>query len=113
MATFGIDQIDANNKYASAYFETMMLFSSSRTEGKTLAGVLAAYNSLPANTNIVFSYSVNGGAYVAMTSVTNTILQLIEAKLSVGSIGSLQIKVAFTVSSNDAPTMEALDVVLE
>jgi len=111
--TYGVDVIDYTAKYASAYFETMMLFQDQRSDGKTLAEVLVPYNSLPTNTGITISYSVNGGAYVDFTEVNNTILQTIEAALSVGDIGSLQIKVAFTVSANTAPTIEGLDVVLE
>jgi hypothetical protein len=102
----GVDAIDWSNKYASAYLETMMLFQDKRDISKTLKKVACFYNSLPASTGITFSYDVNGAGYVAMTSVTNSLLNEIAADLSVGNVGSLQIKVAFTVSSNDAPTLE-------
>lgn len=110
---YGVDAIDYSAKYASAYFETRMLFQDKRDMVKTLAEVAAYYNSLPANTGITFSYSVNGAAYVAMTSVTDTDINAVKADLSVSGVGSLQIKVAFTVSTNDAPTMEALGIDLE
>lgn len=112
-ATYGVDKIDYANKYASAFFETMMLFQGDRIYGKTLAGVFVPYNSLPASTGVTISYSVNGAAYVAMTDVDNSILQILEARLSVGDIGSLQIKVGFDVNVNDAPTIEGLEVVME
>jgi len=112
-ANYGVDKIDYTAKYASAFFETMMLFQQDRTQGKTLAGVIVPYNTLPANTGVTISYSVNGGAYVAMTDVDNSVLQLLEAKLSVGDIGSLQIRVGFDVSGNNAPSIEGLDVILE
>lgn len=111
--TKAVDKMDWSNKYASAYFETLMLFQDKRDVLKTLAGVYAFYNSLPASTSITFSYSINGGAYVALTSVTNSILQAVEAKLSVEGVGSLQIKCEFGVSSNDAPSIEAISVDLE
>lgn len=107
---YGVDAIDYTAKYASAYFETMMLFQEGRTSGKTLLEVLVPYNSLPASTGLTISYSVNGAAYVALTDTDNTILQLLEAKLTVPEVGSLQIKVSFDVSSNSAPTVEGLDV---
>ena len=112
-AAYGVDAIDWSNKYASAYFETMMLFQDQRDIVKTLANVSAFYNSLPASTGITFSYSINGAAYVEMTSVTNSDLNEVRAQLSVGGVGSLQIKVAFTVSSNSAPVVEAIGVDME
>ncbi|MBI4137443.1 hypothetical protein HY469_05265 [Candidatus Roizmanbacteria bacterium] len=112
-STFGVDKIDYTAKYASAYIETMILFQNKRDVLKTMANVSAFYNSLPASTGITFSYSINGAAYVAMTSVTNSDLNEIRAQLSAGGIGSLQIKMAFTVSSNDAPVIEAIAVDLE
>lgn len=112
-STFGVDKIDYTAKYASAYVETMMLFQDQRDVEKTLASVSAFYNSLPASTGITFSYSVNGAAYVAMTSVTNSIFNQIRAQLSVDGIGSLQIKMAFTAATNNAPTIEAIGLDFE
>ena len=112
-SSYGVDKIDYTAKYASAYFETTMLFQSQRDIMKTLREVSAFYNSLPASTGITFSYSINGAAYVTMTSVTDSFLNRVKAELSVTEIGSLQIKVAFTISSNSAPVMEALGVEIE
>lgn len=109
-STYGVDKIDYTAKYASAYLETMMLAQNKRDDAKTLDQVIAFYNSLPANTGVTFSYSINGAAYVAMTPVTNSIRAAIESKLSVGDVGSIQIKIAFTVSGNNAPTLEAIGV---
>lgn len=109
-SNYGVDKIDYTAKYASAYFETTMLFQDRRDVVKTLKQVEAFYNSLPASTGITFSYSVNGASYVAMTSVTDSVLARVFSALSVPQIGSLMIKVAFTVSSNSAPTMECLGV---
>ncbi len=109
-SNYGVDKIDYTTKYASAYFETTMLYQNDRDKLKTLQAVTAFYNSLPASTGFTFSYSVNGASYVALTSVTDSILAAVEGALTVSDIGSLQIKVAFVTSSNDAPTMEALGV---
>lgn len=105
---YGIDKIDYSNKYTSAYLETMMLFQGDREKVKTLQKISAYYNSLPASTGIVFSYSINGASYVEMTPITNTLLNEIYSKLSIGEIGSIQFKIAFTVSANNAPTVEAI-----
>jgi len=104
---YGVDKIDYTAKYASAYFETRMLFQDKRDALKTLSEVYCLYNSLPASCAITFSYSINGVAYIEMTSTTDSILNKIYVEaVSVPNIGSLQIKVAFTVSSNNAPTLE-------
>ena|SRR3990167_7862917 len=112
-ASYGVDKIDYTAKYASAYFETRMLLQDRRDLVKTLREVSAFYNSLPAGTAITFSYSVNGAAYVAMTSVTDSVLARVYAQLSVAEIGSLQIKVEFTVSSNSAPVLESVGLEID
>lgn len=112
-STYGVDKIDYTAKYASAYFETKKLMQDKRDIVKTLQSVSAYYNSLPASTGITFSYNVNEAGYVAMTSVTDSKLARVYADLAVGDVGSLQIKVAFTVSSNTAPVVEAIGVEIE
>lgn len=109
-SNYGVDKIDYTAKYASAYFETTMLYQDQRDMLKTLKEVSAYYNSLPASTGFTLSYSVNGASYVALTSVTDSVIAAVKGALTVPKIGSLQIKVAFIVSSNDAPVMEALGV---
>ena len=112
-SSFGVDKIDYTAKYASAYFETTMLFQNERDALKTLAEVKVLYNSLPASTGFTISYSVNGAAYVAFTDFDDVIQNAIVAQLRVESIGSLQLKVAFDVSSNSTPIMEALALEME
>ena len=90
-----------------------MLFQNERDALKTLAEVKVLYNSLPASTGFTISYSVNGAAYVAFTDFDDVIQNAIVAQLRVESIGSLQLKVAFDVSSNSAPIMEALALEME
>ena len=46
-----------------------------------------------------------------LTDVNDTILNAITAELSIPDVGSLQLKVVFTVSGNDTPVLEALDVI--
>jgi len=70
------------------------------------------YSALPSGTSFTMSYSINGAAYVAFTSVTDSVINKVFADLAVGEIGSLQIKVELGVSSNATPEMEALEVIL-
>ena len=110
---YGVDKIDYSNKYANAYLETMMLDQKKRDIIKTLTETAAYYNSLPDSTGVTFSYSINGADYVDMVPVTNSKINKIYSKLSVPSIGSLQIKMAFDVNGDDCPTIESIGVDLE
>lgn len=104
---YGVDKIDYTTKYASAYFETMMLFQEKRDIIKTLKDVYALYETLPASCGITFSYKINHGSYVAMTSVTDSVINKIYVQdANVPNVGSLQIKVQFTTNANNAPTLE-------
>ena len=105
-STFGVDKIDYTAKYASAYFETRLLFQDQRDISKSLARVYSLYETLPSGTSITFSYKTNHGSYVDMTSVTDSTNNEVYAELDVSDTGALQVKVAFGVSSNDAPTLE-------
>jgi len=109
-SVYGIDKIDYTAKYTGAYFETMKLFQKNRDTLKTLGSVIALYDSMPSGCGFTISYNVNNAGYVAMTDYDDTILQAIKAELSVPSVASLQLKVGFDVSSNNAPTLESLAV---
>lgn len=104
----GVDKLDYTAKYASAYIETVQIISPrDRSRLKTLNEVLADYVSLPANTGIGFSYDKNyAGSYTAMTEKTDTKLAQVRAKESIPEIGALQLRIDFTVSSNNAPEVE-------
>lgn len=107
---FGIDRLDMSSKYTSAYFITRMLFEGSRNKLDTLKQVSAYYNSLPSGTGFTFSYKKNNGSFVAMTDRVNAKLNEVRSQLSVPEFGSLEIKCAFDVSSNDAPDLEMFTV---
>jgi len=104
----GVDKLDYSNKYASAYLESRMLFGEERENLKTLGELKALYNSLPSGTGVTFSYNKNNAGYVAMTDVDDDKLNALYTELSVGEIGSLQVKMAFDVSSNNAPEIEKI-----
>lgn len=107
-SNFGVDKIDYTAKYASAYVESRMLYEEMRDVLKTLADLKAFYDSLPASCGVTFSYSINNAAYVALTDVDDTKLAACTTKTRVSEIGSLQIKMAFNVSVNNAPTIEGI-----
>lgn len=105
--SFGVDMINWSAKYASAYFETRLLFQGDREKDKTVAEVSAFYETLPASTSVTFGYQTDhSGSYTNMTSVTDSTRNRIYARETVDRIGALQLRVQFGVSSNNAPTLE-------
>lgn len=105
---YGIDKLDMTAKYASAYFLTRMLFQDIRHIQKTLAELAVFYASLPSGTSFTFSYNVNRAGLTAITDrvADDSIAYKYRSQLQVPNIGSLQVKVAFNVSGNNAPDME-------
>jgi hypothetical protein len=104
----GVDKLDYGNKYASAYIESMQLTPlSERSRLKTASRFFADYASLPTGTGITFGvkkkYEAN---YADQTSVTNTKLNQVAANVTIPEVASLQMRVAFTASGNDAPEVE-------
>jgi len=69
--TYGVDAIDASNKYASAYFDTRVI-DIERETAKEFS-VEVAYRTIPTNCDIAIWASVNGAAFAEVTSVKDTI----------------------------------------
>ncbi len=111
-SNYGVDKIDYTAKYASAYVESRMLYEDQRDILKSLIETKAFYDSLPASTGVTFSYNVNNAGYVAMTDIDDTKLNALKVALTVGEIGSLQIKMAFNISGNTAPTIEGIQTLI-
>lgn len=111
-SSVGVDKLDYAAKYASAYIETLQLTSpEDRSELKTALEFLADYASLPANTSITFGYKkAYEGSFTSLTSVKDTKLAQVRAKASVPEVASLQARLDFTVSTNDAPEIENVAV---
>ena len=110
-SSFGVDKLDYTAKYASAVIETRMLSGGELREAlKTLGLIYANYASLPASTGITFSYrKYAADSYTALTAaLDDTKLQQLRSEISAGDIANLQLKIAFTVSSNDAPEIEQI-----
>lgn len=109
-SNFGVDKIDYSNKYASAYLETPAITPNTYDES-TFPRFFANYQSLPASCSLTFSYKVNHGSYVALTTVDDVKkFQLYADGAPDGRV--VQLKVQFTVSSNSAPVVESIGVEL-
>lgn len=104
----GIYKLDWENKYEYAHFETRQLTPLElRSTTSQYSEFMADYVSLPANTNITFSYRDKyANSFVSMTSVTDSKKEQVFARLSIPDVTSMQLRVDFTVSGNNAPEVE-------
>src|SRR3990167_2126458 len=110
-AAFGVDQLDYTAKYANAYYITLVI-KPDRDFIKTFRKFVAAYDTLP--TGCSFTLTRKAGTdsdFVALTSRKDAKHRAYVALNKVDAT-SLQVKVAFGVSSNDAPELEELKVII-
>lgn len=109
-SNYGVDKLNYSAKYSSAYIETMILTPpTARHFIKTLKEVYANYSSLPASTAITFKYKKKHDTSwsSALATVTDsTLLQIKSTDGTIPDVASLQLRFDFTVSSNNAPTVE-------
>jgi len=108
-ASYGVDILDYSNKLSGAYIETRIM-RPDRYNFSTFTKFDIPYNSLPASTNVALTYDKNyAGSYTAPTSplindVDRKILSLEEGIEAT----TLQLKLVFTCSGNNTPSLEAL-----
>lgn len=110
-STSGIDQLDYNNKYASAYLETTVVGNTGLFK-VTFWKFFANLASLPTNTSLTFSYYANHGS---LTATGNTAIQdnldLMQAYVEEAvDARVIRMKTAFTVSANNAPVVEMVGI---
>lgn len=107
---YGVDKLNWSAKYASAYIETMVLTAADiRHFLKTTLEFFANYVSLPANTAIGFKYKKKHEATFsdAVTVINDTKLMQVRTKEgTIPEVAALQLRIDFTVSSNNAPEVE-------
>lgn len=108
--TYGVDKVDNTAKYDTAYLESrMMLFD--RKNNSTIKEIRVYYRTLPANTDVEIYASVNYAAYALQTSTNDTDRKCIYMKNHIPDVYALQVKPVFQTNSNDAPEVEAIEIV--
>lgn len=106
--TYGVDKVDWNNKYGSAYLETRII-EVERTLGKDFS-VNVHYRDLPNDTNIRLYSNKNFAGYseISLTDDANRKLKYGAVKLA--GVQALQLKLAAVVSGNNAPEIESIEI---
>jgi len=109
---YGVDKLSYTAKYATAYLETMALtVAELRSVLKTVLEVIVNYGAtLPNGCAVVVSYKKKyESGWNPLTSISDT--NLVQERTSLGTIpdiASLQLKFAFTVNANNAPSVESI-----
>lgn len=103
--TYGIDKIDYSAKLEKAYIETRVMHIK-REEFSTIDSIVVNYQEIPANCGLDISISKNYAAYETLTDIVDT-SRLISTIARGDEATTLQVKIGFTVSSNNAPSIES------
>lgn len=108
--SYGVDQLDLSNKYASGWFTTRIsLFD--RVLKSTYGQLKVPYRTLPANTSIDIYYAKDHGT---MTQDANTEIDtdrlMVQTGADAGEAVAFQAKVVLNGNDNDSPEVEMLDI---
>ena len=111
-ASYGVDKLDYTAKYASAYLTTRVL-GKDRVVSKSFNKYWVSYKSKPTGTDIGLSYIKN---YQTTPTTLTTRVKAdegqIESHLQLDT-GTLQLKLTFTVSGDNAPEVEEIAALYE
>lgn len=106
-SNYGVDKLNYSTKYTSAYLETLRI-TPDVIGNTTTYRIFANYQSLPSGTTLTFKYKKNNDtSYTSMTTINDTVNARLYAELTM-DIRALQFRIEFTISSNNAPVIEAL-----
>lgn len=112
---YGVDKLDYQNKYASAYIETTSITSGEeRNFLKSTLEFFANYAKLPTGTDITFKYKKQHEVDYNddPTSLTDTKLMQVRAEATTPEVAALQMKIELTVQNdNQAFTAATSDVI--
>ena len=105
-AMSGVDKIDYTAKYASAYVETLVVNNGDIS--KKAVKFLAGYKLMPTNCAVTLSHSKNyATSYTDLTNaITDTHHVITYKDINVDEVRALQMKLSFTVSSNNSPEID-------
>lgn len=109
--TFGVDNIDWDNKLDKAYVETKLI-PVYRRPFANYATYTVDYVALPASTSIELYYSTDyGQTFILLTSVDDTDRKIITADLTIEAT-TLMLKFVARTNADDAPSFTSSSIQL-
>lgn len=111
--TYGVDKLDLSNKYSGAYMTTRNIMVD-RMTSLNYGVINIANRLLPSGTTFNVYKKVNhAGSFTQITETQKDDLRKIfTTEVDINNANILQVKIAPTVSGNNAPEIEAFDVML-
>lgn len=110
---YGVDKLDATAKYASAFLESRAIIPDRELQTR-YPRILVCYKSLPAGTGVVVKANINHAGFgTALAQKVDADRKIIETSVDVGGANTLQIRIEPTVSSNDAPEIERIEIITQ
>ena len=110
--SYGVDIIDWANKYANAYYKTLILDGGARQLIKDFKNFAFNYKIKPSGTDITAKYYLNGGSVQTLTTNDDAIGMKKWAQETLTG-GYIQLEVDFTTLGNDAPELEEIYIDLD
>lgn len=108
--TYGIDKYDLTAKFTNAYITSRVILGD-RYELTNFGSMKVAWRTKPANTAFTLYAKKNNGALTAIgTQLTDTMRNIDYTKEDIGEANTLQVACYVTVSGNNAPEIEGLQV---
>jgi hypothetical protein len=111
---YGVDKLDLSLKYSGAYLATRVIMVD-RYSSLTYGTVNIAYRTLPTGTTFTISKKINSAAYGAIAAgdcKKDTDRNIFYTDVDLGDASTMQVKIAPSVSSNDAPEIEMFEVAI-
>ncbi len=112
-SSYGVDKLDYNTKLNGAYMTSRyMVFD--RPNLMTISEIITAYQSMPSSCDIDILTDVDySGSFTLQTTTQDTDRNIKITDSARQEANIMMIKVLFTTSSNDAPTLESISVILD
>ncbi|PIY96088.1 MAG: hypothetical protein COY66_05025 [Candidatus Kerfeldbacteria bacterium CG_4_10_14_0_8_um_filter_42_10] len=108
--TYGVDKLDFSYKYTSAYFESRLIITDRSAQSDAV--IRCCYRSLPTNTNLSIKIKKDHAAAWsdALTTRIDATRKFIETINKIGVFITLEVRIEFTVSVNNAPELERVEI---
>lgn len=102
---YGVDELSWTQKYQSAYFKTLQV-SGDRRKQKEFKEFNISYKEKPANTDISLNYYKNHSSSLGTITLIDQTEYNKMSNLNSFEAGTASFKISFTVSGNNAPSVE-------
>lgn len=108
---YGVAKLDLNLKYENAYLKTRLIMPD-RMKLTNFSEIFTGYRTLPSGCDITVETSKNYGAFTPAPNpaIPDTDRNMNYSKDDIGEASTLQAKINFVVSGNDAPEIDLIQI---